>query len=74
MVRCGYERGDNMIDVMVTKLVMRWIHRRYLKYGETIFYIRGTGRDYPRYLLYTEEPRVYEKFDRIGEVEGQNND
>lgn len=57
-----------MIGGIITKLVMWWIHRQYLKYGETIFYIRGTGRDYPRYLLYTEEPRVYEKFDRIGEV------
>lgn len=53
---------------MITRLVMWWIHRQYLKYGEPIFYIRGTDRDYPRYLLYTEEPRVYEKFDCIGEV------
>ncbi len=56
-----------MIGRMITKLVMWWIHWQYLKYRETIFYIRGTGRDYPRYLLYTEEPRVYEKFDHIGE-------
>lgn len=55
-----------MIGRMITRLVMWWIHRQYLKYGETIFYIRGTGRDYPRYLLYTEEPRAYEEFDRIG--------
>lgn len=54
-----------MIGRMITRLVMWWIHRQYFKYGETIFYIRGTGRDYPRYLLYTEEPRVYEEFDRI---------
>lgn len=54
-----------MIGRMITKLVMWWIHWQYLKYRETIFYIRGTGRDYPRYLLYTEEPRVYEKFDHI---------
>jgi len=54
-----------MIGRMITRLVMWWIHRQYLKYGETIFYIRGIDRDYPRYLLYTEEPRVYEKFDRI---------
>ena len=63
-LRSGYERGDGMI----TRLVMWWIHRQYLKYGEPIFYIRGTDKDYPRYLLYTEEPRVHEKFDRIGEV------
>ena len=63
LLESGYERGDNMI----TKLVMWWIHRQYLKYGMPIFYIRGTDSDYPRYLLYTEEPRVYAKFDCIGE-------
>lgn len=52
---------------MITRLVMWWIHRQYLKYGEPIFYIRGTDKDYPRYLLYTEDQRVYRKFDRIGE-------
>lgn len=54
-----------MITRMITRIVMWWIHRQYLKYGQTIFYIKGTEGDYPRYMLYTENPRVYAEFDRI---------
>lgn len=53
---------------MITKLIMWLCHikyKRYAKrYGYEIFYIKGKGKDYPKYLLYTENERVYKKMDK----------
>jgi len=50
---------------MITRLIMWWLHRHYISYGKPIFYIKGSGKDYPRYLLYTEDEEIYKKMDKI---------
>ena len=43
-----------------------WIlHLHYKKYGKSIFYVKGTGKDYPKYLLYTENANVYRRMDEF---------
>ena len=54
------ERGKNM-----ARFIMWLCHRQYKKYGMPIFYIKGTGKDYPNYLIYTEDKNIYERMDRI---------
>lgn len=49
---------------MITRFVMWWLSRQRKKYGnKAIFYIRGTGKDYPRYLLFTENESVYNRME-----------
>ena len=50
---------------MIDRLIMWLCHIRYKKYGTPIFYIRGTGEDFPKYLIYTEDKSVYKKMDWI---------
>ncbi|WP_169829602.1 hypothetical protein [Clostridium estertheticum] len=35
------------------------------KYNKPIAYIKGTGKQYPCYLLYTESKKVYERMDKF---------
>jgi hypothetical protein len=37
----------------------------YKKYNKPILYIKGTGKDYPRYLLYTQDENVYKRMDEF---------
>ncbi len=46
---------------MLLKLVILYLHWQYKRYKQPIFYIKGTGKDYPRYLLYTEDANVYKR-------------
>lgn len=48
---------------MIVKIIMWLCHIKYKKYGKPIFYIKGTGNDYPKYLLYTENENVYQRMD-----------
>lgn len=52
---------------MIVKIIMWLCHISYKKYGMPIFYIRGTkkDKDYPKYLLYTEDEKVYQRMDRF---------
>ena len=50
---------------MITNFVMWWLSKQYKKYGEAIFCIKGTGKDYPRYLLFTENEAVYNRMDEF---------
>lgn len=50
---------------MIDRLIMWLCHLKYKKYGKPIFYIKGTGKDYPRYLLFTEDASVYRKMDMV---------
>lgn len=50
---------------MIDKFIMWLCHLRYKKYGMPIFYIKGTGKDYPKYLVYTENEFVYNRMDKI---------
>jgi hypothetical protein len=48
--------------------LLRLQYRKYLKKSNTnhpIFFIRGTGKQYPRYVLYTEDPNVYARMDKF---------
>lgn len=47
------------------RLVMWYLHRQYKKYRSKIIYIKGSGNDYPRYLMYTEDEDMYKKMDRF---------
>ena len=40
-------------------------HIGYKKHGMPIFYIKGLKKDYPKYLLYTEDENVYQRMDRF---------
>jgi hypothetical protein len=50
---------------MIDRFIMWLCHLRYKRYGMPTFYIKGTGKDYPKYLVYTENENVYKKMDRI---------
>lgn len=50
---------------MISKLIMWLCHIKYKKYGMPIFYIKGTGEDFPKYLIYTEDKFVYKTMDMI---------
>ena len=43
---------------MIARLIMFLCSMQYKKYGKVIFYINGTEKDYPKYLLYTENESV----------------
>lgn len=52
-----------MLDKIITKLIMKHLSRCYKKQQEEFFNynilcIKGTGGDYPKYLIYTENERV----------------
>jgi len=53
------------MDELITKFVMWWLSKECKKYGKAIFYIKGTGKDYPRYLLYTENEAVRNRMDEF---------
>lgn len=50
---------------MLSKLIMFLCSIHYKKHGKPIFYIKGTGKDYPKYLLYTENEAVYRRMDEF---------
>lgn len=50
---------------MIVKLIMWLCHIEYNKYKKPIFYIKGTGKHYPKYLLYTENPSAYDRMDEF---------
>jgi hypothetical protein len=51
--------------MILGKLVFWWLHRQYKKYGQPIFYSKGTGKEFSKYLLYTENPDVYRRMDEF---------
>ncbi len=52
---------------MITKFIFWYLSKKYkseMKKKDidiTIYEIKGTGKDYPKYLLYTESERVRQK-------------
>lgn len=50
---------------MIEKIIMWLCHIQYIKYKKSIFFIKGTGKDYPKYLLYTENPSTFDRMDRF---------
>lgn len=45
------------------RLVIWYLHKQYLRHNQPIFYIKGTEKDFPKYLLYTEDINVYKRMD-----------
>ena len=43
------------------RIVMFILHLYYKKYDMPIFYIKGKGKAYPKYLLYTEDENVSQR-------------
>lgn len=56
---------EQTMSKLICRFVMWLMHTRYVKIGEPIFYIRGVGKDYPKYLLYTEDETVYRRMDKF---------
>lgn len=53
-----------MINKIVVRLIMFLCHieyKRHKKFKEDFIYIKGTGKQYPRFLLYTEKENVYKR-------------
>lgn len=52
---------------MIAKIILWLCHIMYKKCRMPIFYIKGLkkDKDYPKYLLYTEDENVYQKMDRF---------
>ena len=46
-------------------LHLQWVRMKREKPNNTLMYIRGTGKDYPRSALYTEDEYRYVMFDHI---------
>jgi len=53
------------MNKLFLRFIMWYLHKEYLKYNQPIFYIKGTGNDFPKYLLYTEDPNVYKRMDEF---------
>lgn len=47
------------------RLIMWLLHLQYKRQGDAIFYIKGRGKGYPKYLLYTEDENVYYRMDNF---------
>lgn len=52
-----------LIDEIFTEIVMFLCSILYRRYGKAILCVKGTEREYPRYLLYTEDEKVYKRMD-----------
>jgi hypothetical protein len=57
-------------NYMISWLIIKLCSYEYKKQKKnnslfTIFYIKGTGKDYPKSLLYTEVERVAKQMDNI---------
>ncbi|MEQ6049504.1 hypothetical protein U2I53_10700 [Lysinibacillus capsici] len=50
---------------MLAKLIMFLCHIQHKRYGNDLLYIKGKGKDYPKYLLYTENENVYSRMDNF---------
>jgi hypothetical protein len=50
---------------MIERIIMFLCSIQYKKYKQPIFYIKGTEKQYPRYLLYTEDENVYKRMDKF---------
>lgn len=47
------------------RLVIWYLRRLYKKTGKPILFLKGTGKDYPMYILYTEDEHAYDRMDNF---------
>lgn len=52
-----------MIYEIIGRLIIFLYHIEYKYFKDDFLYIKGTGKHYPRYLLYTEKENVYKRMD-----------
>lgn len=51
---------------MCTKFIFWYLSRKYKKLkGLPIMVVEGTGKDFPKYLLYTEDEKVRERMENF---------
>lgn len=51
---------------MVLKFIMWYLERKYSRLnGEPVMFIIGTGKDYPKYMLYTEDEEVRKRMENF---------
>ena len=50
---------------MIIRFIIWYMSRLYKKGGWPLYEINGTGEDYPKYLLYTENERCRDKMRNI---------
>ena len=50
---------------MIDRIIMWLCHLKYKKYKKPILYIKGTGKDYPKYLLFTEDENIYKRMEQF---------
>lgn len=50
---------------IMCRLIMWLCHVMYKKDSMPILYIKGVEKDYPKYLLYTEDEHVYQRMDKF---------
>lgn len=48
---------------MLANIIIWLCHLEYKRFGKPIYYIKGLGKDYPKYLLYTENENVQKRMD-----------
>jgi len=46
------------MESIINQIVFWYLRKLYKKYGEHILFIKGTEKDFPKYLLYTENESV----------------
>ena len=54
-----------MFTNLIAKLIMFLCHIQYKKRNQPLMYIRGTGDNYPNYLIYTEDENIYQRMDEV---------
>lgn len=54
-----------LITNIISKTIMFLCRVQYKKYKQPIMYIRGSGRSYPSYMLYTEDACVYQRMEEF---------
>ena len=54
-----------MFNKIISKIIMFLYHIQYKKVKRPILYIRGSGRSYPDYMLYTEDACVYQRMEEF---------
>ena len=53
------------MNKLIYRFVMWLLHTQYVKFRAPVYFIKGVGKDYPKYLLYTEDEKVYQRMDRL---------
>ena len=50
---------------ILINLIMWYMHKLYTDAGQRIYEIKGTGDDYPKYLVYVESEDLYKRLEQL---------